>query len=75
MLGGRVSRRTMFSCARRSSAASSMVTTRSVRGMYCDRMFRKVVLPVPVPPEMRMLIRAFTAEESTSIISGETLFN
>jgi hypothetical protein len=57
MLGGRVSRRTMFSWARRSSAASSMVTRRSLLGMYCDRMFSSVVLPAPVPPEMTMLMR------------------
>jgi hypothetical protein len=38
-------------------------------------MFRKVVLPAPVPPEIRMLMRAFTAAESTSIISAEMLFS
>ena len=69
-LGGRVSRRTMFSCASCSSAASSMVTMRSSCGMYCDRMFKKVVLPAPVPPEIRMLMRARTAAASISIISG-----
>ena len=75
MLGGRVSRRTMFSCASRNSAASSMVTRRSLLGMYCERMLRNVVLPAPVPPETRMLMRARTADDSTSIISGEILFN
>ena len=59
--GGRVSRRTMFSCASCNSAASSIVITRSFCGMYCERMFRNVVLPAPVPPEIRMLIRARTA--------------
>ena len=39
-------------------------------GMYCERIFRKVVLPAPVPPEIRMLIRARTAAASISIISG-----
>ena len=43
--------------------------------MYWERMFRRVVLPEPVPPEITMLIRAFTAEERTSIISAEMLFN
>ena len=37
-----------------------MVTMRSVGGMKDDRMFSSVVLPAPVPPEMRMLSRAFT---------------
>ena len=52
-----------------------MVTSRSLFGMYCDRMFRNVVLPAPVPPETRMLMRARTADDSTSIISAEMLFN
>ena len=75
MLGGRVSKRTMFSCASRSSAASSMVTRRSLLGMNWDRMFRNVVLPEPVPPEMTMLILALTAEERSSIISAEMLLS
>jgi hypothetical protein len=29
-------------------------------GMDSESMFRKVVLPEPVPPEMRTFIRAFT---------------
>ena len=73
-LGGRVSRRTMFSCASCNSAASSIVMTRSFCGMYCERIFRKVVLPAPVPPEIRMLSRARTAADSSSIISAEILF-
>ena len=38
-------------------------------------MFRNVVLPAPVPPEIRMLMRARTAAASTSSISGEMLFS
>ena len=37
-----------------SSAASSIVTMRSSSGMNGDSTFSSVVLPVPVPPEMRM---------------------
>ena len=36
-----------------------MVTIRSVSGMKLERMFRNVVLPAPVPPEIRMLILRF----------------
>src|SRR5665811_178443 len=50
-----------------------MVTSRSVFGMYPESMLRKVVLPAPVPPEIRMLILARTAAERTSSISGEIL--
>jgi len=57
MLGGRVSDARCFPAPGEVSAASSMVTGRSLRGMYCDRIFKKVVLPAPVPPAMRMLIR------------------
>ena len=38
-------------------------------GMKLDSMFRKVVLPAPVPPEISMLMRALTAAFSTSSIS------
>ena len=37
-----------------------MVMTRSSPGMLSDRAFRKVVLPEPVPPEIKMLYFAFT---------------
>ena len=60
MFGGRVSRRTTCSCCSCSSAASSMVTMRSSLGMNDDSTLSSVVLPVPVPPEMRMLSRAST---------------
>ena len=38
-----------------SSAASSIVTIRSLFGIADESAFRSVVLPEPVPPEMRML--------------------
>jgi uncharacterized membrane protein len=34
-----------------SSAESSIVIILSSSGIYCDRAFRKVVFPEPVPPE------------------------
>ena len=43
------------SCWSWSSAASSIVTMRSSPGMKADTAFSVVVLPVPVPPEMRTL--------------------
>src|SRR6266540_2324961 len=53
---GRVSRRHTCSWWSWSSAASSMVTMRSSTGMKPDSTFRNVVFPVPVPPEMMMLV-------------------
>ena len=38
-----------------------MVTTRSLCGMDSESILRKVVLPDPVPPEIRMFRRALTA--------------
>ena len=55
MFGGRDSRRSTCSWCSCSSAASSMVMTRSSPGMNDDRTFSVVVLPAPVPPETRML--------------------
>ena len=43
-----------------------MVTIRSLSEMYPERTFSSVVLPAPVPPEITMLIRAFTAARSSS---------
>ena len=43
------------SCWSWSSAASSIVTIRSSPGMKAETAFSVVVLPVPVPPEMRTL--------------------
>ena len=60
MLGGRVSRRTTCFCCICNSAASSMVTIRSPSGMNDDIAFSIVVLPVPVPPLIKMFNLAFT---------------
>ena len=50
------SRVTRFGISRiRSSALSSIVMILSSFGMYCDKAFRNVVLPDPVPPLMNML--------------------
>ncbi len=54
-LGGRVSRVMTWGCWSWSSAESSMVMMRSPSGMNPDSTLRFVVLPVPVPPETRML--------------------
>ena len=54
MFGGRVSSVITCSCESWSSAASSTVMMRSPSGMAADSTFRVVVLPEPVPPEMRM---------------------
>ena len=51
MFAGRVSRRTTWRCRSASSAASSIVTTRSLAPMKLERMFSSVVLPAPVPPD------------------------
>ncbi len=53
--GGRVSRLMTCGCWSWSSAESSMVMMRSPSGMKADSTFRLVVLPVPVPPDTRML--------------------
>jgi hypothetical protein len=53
--GGRVSRVTTWGCWSWSSAESSIVMMRSFSGMKADRTLRFVVLPVPVPPDTRML--------------------
>src|SRR5260370_939698 len=50
-----------------------MVTSRSDSGIYLESIFRNVVLPAPVPPEIRILMRARTAAFNTSSISGEML--
>ncbi|MBM2829156.1 MAG: hypothetical protein HW408_1688, partial [Actinobacteria bacterium] len=70
MLEGRVSSRTVCSCCRISSAASSTVMIRSSSGIEADRMFRKVVFPAPVPPDTRMFILAFTMASKTAAISA-----
>ena len=70
MFAGRVSSRTTWSCCNCNSAASSMVTIRSVLGMKLERVFNRVVLPEPVPPEMRMFSRALIDPSSSITISG-----
>ena len=50
-----------------------MVTTRSPSGMNDDSAFSMVVLPVPVPPEMRQLSLAFTQAARKASISGVAL--
>ena len=52
--GGLDSSETTCRCWSRSSAASSTVTIRSPSGIDAETAFRSVVLPVPVPPEIRM---------------------
>ena len=47
-----------------------MVTIRSSSGMNDERMLSIVVLPEPVPPETKMLRRAFTQASRNSNISG-----
>ena len=60
MLGGRVSRRTTWRCCSCSSAASSIVTMRSLSEMKLESALSSVVLPAPVPPETMMFSRAAT---------------
>ena len=60
MFFGRASSRSTCSWCSWSSAASSIVTIRSASGIAAESAFSSVVLPVPVPPEMRMLSSAWT---------------
>ena len=60
MFGGRDSSVITCSCWSWSSAASSIVTIRSSPGTNDDIAFSIVVLPVPVPPEMRTFSLPFT---------------
>ena len=61
MFAGRVSSRTTCRCRSVSSAASSIVTTRSLSAMKLESAFSSVVLPAPVPPETMTFSRAPTA--------------
>ncbi|MNY30956.1 hypothetical protein D3C86_1650930 [compost metagenome] len=54
-LGGRLSSEMTWSWWSFSSAASSMVTMRSSLGMKPESTLSRVVLPEPVPPEMKTL--------------------
>ena len=65
-LAGRVSMRATCVCCSRNSAASSIVTMRSSSGMYDESAFSSVVLPEPVPPQIRMFSRALTQAFSSS---------
>jgi hypothetical protein len=53
-----------------SSAVSSMIRMRSSSGMELARMFMSVVLPVPVPPDIRILSPRRTASWSLAAASG-----
>ena len=70
MLGGRDSRRTTWRRAILSSTASSMVTMRSPCGMKLDTTLSSVVLPVPVPPLIRMFSLPSTQVERNSMSDG-----
>ena len=72
ILGGRVSMRPTCGCCNCSSAASSMVIRRSFSEMKADSALSIVVLPEPVPPEMIVVMRAFTAAASSSAIGGRS---
>src|SRR6266849_3485011 len=70
-LAGRVSSLPTCGCCSCSSAASSIVTVRSVLSIICDSALSRVVLPEPVPPEIRMLSRHRAATFNTVAIAGE----
>ena len=74
ILAGRVSIRATCGCCKRNSAASSMVATRSRWPMYAEKPFKRVVLPLPVPPEISKFMRALMAAEMNSTISGNIDF-
>ena len=69
--GGRVSSGSQCGCCRRSSAASSMVSTRSPGSISFDKALSIVVLPEPVPPEMMMFMRLAPAIFSTVAIFSD----
>lgn len=54
-----------------SSAESSIVIILSSSGIYCDRAFRKVVFPEPVPPEINILYLACVSICRSLATSGE----
>ena len=70
IFGGRVSSRTTCSCCICNSAASSIVITRSSLGMKLESVFKSVVLPQPVPPEITMFSRALIDASISIAISG-----
>ena len=52
-----------------------MVIRRSFSEMNADSALSMVVLPEPVPPEMIVVMRAFTAAPSSSAICGRSALN
>ncbi len=73
MLGGRDSSGMTCSCWSWSSAASSIVTMRSSFGMNAETALSVVVLPEPVPPEMRMLSLPRTQADRKCAARGVTV--
>ena len=73
--GGRVSSRTTCSCWSCNSAESSIVTMRSRCSINEDNALSRVVLPEPVPPEIRTLRLAPTIARIRSDMAGEMLPN
>ncbi len=72
-LGGRASRETTCGWGSRSSAASSMVMSRSPGGMNEESTPSNVVFPVPVPPETTMFALPLTLAARNSIIGSVRL--
>ena len=70
MFFGRASSRSTWRWLSWSSAASSIVTIRCVSGIAAESAFSSVVLPEPVPPEMRMLSSARTQRSRKSTASA-----
>ena len=63
--GGRVSNETTWGCCSCNSAVSSQVMIRSALSMKPVRQFSSVVLPDPVPPEIRILQPACASAANT----------
>ena len=70
ILAGRVSSRTTCRCRSFNSAASSIVTTRSLSLMKLERMLSSVVLPAPVPPDTMMFKPARRPPPSRNVFIG-----
>ena len=72
MFFGRASSRSTWRWFSFSSAASSIVTMRWSSGIAVESAFSSVVLPVPVPPEIRMFSSARTQRlRKSTVVSGE----
>ncbi len=72
-LGGRASSATTCDLCKRSSAASSIVISRSSSGMNADRIPRRVVLPLPAPPLTTTFARPRTHAERNRMPRGPML--